>query len=69
MITQAVHGVESFCDLSVLHEPTGRLGTEKDAEHEDEGRNEGGAELKTPCDSSSVFYDNVGAEAEEYTYI
>lgn len=51
--------------MAVLHQPTGTLGAEEDADHEDEGRDEGRAELQTPGDGASVFDDDVGAEAKE----
>ena len=38
--TQAQHRSESFREFVVLHKPTRRLGTEPDAKHEDEGRDE-----------------------------
>lgn len=64
---EAVHGLEALGDLSVLHEPTGRLGAEEDADAEDEGGDEGGSQLETPCDVAGVLDDDVGAETEEDT--
>lgn len=51
----------------MLHEPARGLGTEEDTTEEDEGWNERRAELKAPCDSTSVFDNDVGAETEEDT--
>jgi hypothetical protein len=65
---EAVHGLEALGDLPVLHEPTGRLGAEEDTGAENEGGNEGGAQLETPCDVAGVLDDDVGAETEEDTY-
>lgn len=68
MIAQAFHGAEPLGVFPVLHEPTGRLGAEVDADAEDEGGDEGGAELETPGNVTGVFDDDVGAEAEEDSY-
>jgi hypothetical protein len=64
---QFIHGIESLRDLSMFHEPTRRLGTEEDADGEDEGRNECRSELEAPCDGTGILDNNVGAEAEEDT--
>lgn len=47
----------------MLHEPTRGLGTKKDTTAEDEGGDEGRTELETPRDITSVFDNDVGAEA------
>jgi hypothetical protein len=65
--SQAVHGSESFGNMAMFHQPTGRLGAEKDTEEKDEGRNEGGTELETPRDVAGVFDNDVGAETQENT--
>jgi hypothetical protein len=51
----------------VLHEPARRLGAEEDADREDEGGNERGAELQAPCDLGNVLDNDIGAEPEEDT--
>ena len=51
--------------LAVLHEPSGRFGSEPNSEHEDEGGDEGGSELETPGNVSGVLDDDVGAETKE----
>lgn len=51
----------------MLHEPTRRLGTKEDANAEDERGDEGGTELQAPGDATSVFDNNIGAEAQEDT--
>lgn len=65
--SQAVHGLEAFGDLAVLHEPTRRLGTEPDTATEDERGDEGGTKLQTPGDGASVFDDDIGTESQEDT--
>jgi len=65
--TKTRHGPEALGNLAVLHEPSGRLGAEKDAASEDEGRNEGRSKLQAPGDAGNVLYDDVGAEAQEDT--
>lgn len=65
--SQAIHGLEAFGDLAVLHEPTRRLGTEPDTATEDEGGNEGRTELQTPSDGASVFDDDIGTKTQENT--
>lgn len=64
---KTVHGAETLGNLSVLHQPTRRLGAEEDADGEEQGGDEGRAELKTPSDLGNVLDDNVGAEAQEDT--
>lgn len=49
--------------LAVLHKPTRGLGTKEDTNAEDEGWDERRTELETPSDVTSVFNNNVGAEA------
>lgn len=51
----------------MFHEPTRRLRTKEDANAEDEGGDEGRTELQTPGDATSVFDNDVGAEAQEDT--
>ena len=68
MSSELGHGDEALGDLAVLHQPTGGFGAEVDADHEEEGGDEGGAEFETPGDISDVLYDDVGAEAEEDTW-
>lgn len=65
MCAQLGHGLEAFGDLAVFHEPTGRLRTEEDADAEDEGGDEGRAELETPGDPAGIFDDYIGRETEE----
>ena len=67
MSTQSVHRSVAFCQLTVLHKPSWRFWAEKDADHEDEGRDECGSKLKTPGDVSSIFDDDICTEAEENT--
>jgi hypothetical protein len=55
--------------VAVFHEPSRRLGTEEDAEHEDKGRDERRAKLQAPCDVARVLDDDVGREAEEDAYM
>ncbi len=65
--SQAHHWSEPLCVLAVLHEPTRGLGTKPDTTAEDEGWDEGWTELKTPSDTTSVFDNDVGGEAQEDT--
>lgn len=67
MGSEAAHGSEGLGVLALLHEPTRGLGAEEDAAEEDEGRDKGRAELKTPGDATDVLDDDIGAEAQEDT--
>lgn len=49
----------------MLHKPTRGFGTEEDTDTEEEGRDEGRPELETPGDTTGVFDDYVGGEAQE----
>lgn len=64
---ELAHRLKALGNLSVLHEPTGRLGAEEDTDSENERGDEGGTELKTPGNFASVLDDDVGAETEEDT--
>lgn len=63
--TERVHGSEGLCVLAVLHQPTGRLGTEPDTGSKDKRRDKGGAKLQAPRQASSVLDSNVCDESEE----
>jgi hypothetical protein len=65
MSAEARHGAEALGVLVVLHEPTGRLRAEEDADGEDEGGNEGRAQLQAPRHGTGVLDDDVGGETEE----
>ena len=52
----------------MLHEPSRRFGAEENADTEDEGGDEGRTELKAPGNITSVFHNDVGAEAEKDTW-
>lgn len=67
MSAQDFHRFESLGDLAVLHEPAGGLGAEEDANHEDEGGDEGRTELETPGNGTDILDNHVGAEAQEDT--
>jgi len=49
----------------MFHEPARRLGTEENANTQDERWNECRSELEAPCDVAGVFDDDVGAESQE----
>lgn len=66
--TQTEERVECLVVLPVLHEPTRRFRGKPDTEHEDEGGNESGGELKTPGDFAGTLDDNIGSETKEDTY-
>ena len=61
MRADLAHRTEGLGVLVVLHQPSGRLGREVDADQEDECRNEGRAELQTPGDVACVLDDDIGA--------
>ena len=63
---EAAHGLEGVGLPAILHEPTGGFGAEVDANGEDQGRDEGRAELQTPLKVVVGAEDgNVGNETEE----
>lgn len=65
MGSQPLHRSEPLSMLPMLHQPTRRLGAEKDTNTEEERGDKGRAELQAPGDSTGVLDDDVGAEAEE----
>lgn len=65
MGTQPLHRAEAFGDITLLHEPTRRLGAEEDASTQDERRNERRAQLETPGNVTSVFDNDVGGKSQE----
>lgn len=65
MRSQPLHRSEPLGMLPMLHQPTRRLGAEKDTNTEEKRRDKGGAELQAPGDSAGVLDNDVGAEAEE----
>lgn len=67
MCAQLTHGAETLGVLVMFHEPTRRLWTEENANHEKEGGDEGRAKLQTPSDVASVLDDNIGGKSEENT--
>ena len=67
MSSQDIHGSERSGVLVVLHEPTGGLGTKPNAAGENKGRDEGGTQLETPSDSTRVFHNDIGCEAQKDT--
>lgn len=62
---QLAHRLVALGQLAMLHEPTGGLGAEVDTDGEDEGGDEGRAELEAPGDFSRVLDDDVRGETEE----
>lgn len=66
--SQTQERMECLVVLSVLHEPTRRFRGKPNTEHEDEGGNESGGELKTPGDLAGILDDNIGSETKEDTY-
>lgn len=65
MRSQPLHRSKPLSMLPMLHQPTGRLGAEKDTNTQKERGDECRAELQAPGDVAGVFNDDVGAEAEE----
>lgn len=53
----------------MFHKPARRLGAEEDADGENEGWNKRGTELEAPCDVASILDNDVGAEAQEDTWV
>ena len=68
MIPQTPHRIVALGDFTMLHEPSRRFRAKEDADAKDKGGDEGRTELKAPGDVTSVFDNDVGAEAQKYTW-
>jgi hypothetical protein len=54
-----------LADLLLLHQPSRAFRAEPDTADKGHGGNEGGAELKTPCNSTHVHHDEICASSQE----
>lgn len=65
MGSKFAHGAESLSVSAMLHEPTRGLGAEEYADSQDEGWDEGGAQLESPGDIAGVLNNDICAEAQK----
>ena len=59
-VAEFAHGLEGLGVSTLLHQPSGRLGTHKDHDGEGDGGDEGRTELETPRDGTRVLDDGIG---------